>query len=87
MTAVTTNMGCIPKEMAESILFGHEKGAFTGAIANKTGLIETAHGGLFFLDEIGDCSSDIQTKLLRVIEQKEIQPVGSNKTKKIKTAQ
>jgi DNA-binding NtrC family response regulator len=83
MTAVTTNMGCIPKEMAESILFGHEKGAFTGAIANKTGLIETAHGGLFFLDEIGDCSSDIQTKLLRVIEQKEIQPVGSNKTKKI----
>lgn len=83
MTAVTTNMGCIPKEMAESILFGHEKGAFTGAIANKTGLLETAHGGLFFLDEIGDCSPDIQTKLLRVIEQKEIQPVGSNKTKKI----
>lgn len=83
MNAVTANMGSIPKEMAESILFGHERGAFTGAIANKTGLIETAHNGLFFLDEIGDCSSDIQTKLLRVIDQKEIQAVGSNKTKKI----
>jgi DNA-binding NtrC family response regulator len=83
MTAVTANMSCIPKEMAESILFGHERGAFTGAIANKTGLIEVAHNGLFFLDEIGDCSPDIQTKLLRVIQEKEVQPVGSNKTKKI----
>jgi DNA-binding NtrC family response regulator len=83
MTAVTANMSCIPKEMAESILFGHERGAFTGAIANKTGLIEAAHNGLFFLDEIGDCSPDIQTKLLRVIQEKEVQPVGSNKNKKI----
>jgi DNA-binding NtrC family response regulator len=83
MNAVTANMGCIPKEMAESILFGHERGAFTGAIASKTGLLETAHNGLFFLDEIGDCSSSVQTKLLRVIQEKEVQALGSNKTKKI----
>jgi len=83
MKCVTANMGCIPKEMAESILFGHERGAFTGAVANKTGLIETAHGGLFFLDEIGECSSSVQTKLLRVIQEKEIQPLGSNKVKKV----
>jgi two-component system, NtrC family, response regulator len=83
MNAVTANMGCIPKEMAESILFGHERGAFTGAIASKAGLIETAHNGLFFLDEIGDCSSSVQTKLLRVIQGKEVQALGSNKTKKI----
>lgn len=83
MKAITANMSCIPKEMAESILFGHERGAFTGAIADKTGLVEAAHNGIFFLDEIGDCSSDIQTKLLRVIQEKEVQPVGSNKNKKI----
>ena len=81
--AVTANMGCIPKEMAESILFGHERGAFTGAVANQTGLIETAHNNLFFLDEIGEASASVQTKLLRVIQEKEIQPLGSNKTKKI----
>lgn len=85
MKAVTANMSCIPKEMAESILFGHERGAFTGAIANQTGLIETAHNGIFFLDEIGECSPQVQTKLLRVLQEKEIQPIGSNKVKKIKT--
>lgn len=83
LKAVTANMGCIPKEMAESILFGHERGAFTGALTNKTGLIETAHNGLFFLDEIGECSSSVQTKLLRVIQEKEVHPLGSNKNKKI----
>lgn len=83
MKAVAANMGCIPREMAESILFGHERGAFTGAVANQTGLIETAHNGIFFLDEIGECSSSVQTKLLRVIQEKEIQPLGSHKTKKI----
>jgi len=85
MKAVTANMGCIPKEMAESILFGHERGAFTGAVANQTGLIETAHNGIFFLDEVGECSSSVQVKLLRVLQEKEIQPLGSNKTKKINT--
>lgn len=83
MKAVTANMGCIPKEMAESILFGHERGAFTGAVANKAGLIETAHNGLFFLDEIGECSASVQAKLLRVLQEKEVQALGSNKTKKI----
>lgn len=85
MKAVAANMGCIPKEMAESILFGHERGAFTGAVANQTGLIETAHNGIFFLDEVGECSSSVQTKLLRVLQEKEIQPLGSNKVKKINT--
>jgi DNA-binding NtrC family response regulator len=83
MKAVTANMGCVPKEMAESILFGHERGAFTGAVANKAGLIETAHNGLFFLDEIGECSASVQAKLLRVIQEKEVQALGSNRTKKI----
>lgn len=85
MKAVAANMGCVPKEMAESILFGHERGAFTGAVSNQTGLIETAHNGIFFLDEVGECSSSVQAKLLRVIQEKEIQPLGSNKTKKINT--
>ena len=85
MKVVTANMGCIPKDMAESILFGHERGAFTGAVANQTGLIETAHNGIFFLDEVGECSPSVQTKLLRVLQEKEIQPLGSNKVKKIKT--
>lgn len=85
MKAVAANMGCIPKEMAESILFGHERGAFTGAVANQTGLIETAHNGIFFLDEVGECSPAVQAKLLRVIQEKEIQPLGSNKIKKINT--
>lgn len=81
--AVTANMGSIPTETAESVLFGHERGAFTGAITNKTGLIEASHNGVFFLDEIGECSSAVQTKLLRAIQEKEVQPLGANKAKKI----
>lgn len=81
--AVTANMGSIPTETAESILFGHERGTFTGAVTNKTGLIEAAHNGIFFLDEIGECSSSVQTKLLRAIQEKEVQPLGANKPKKI----
>lgn len=81
--SVTANMGSIPTETAESVLFGHERGAFTGAITNKTGLIEAAHNGIFFLDEIGECSSAVQTKLLRAIQEKEVQPLGANKAKKI----
>lgn len=81
--AITANMGCIPKDMAESILFGHERGAFTGAITSKTGLIETAHNNIFFLDEVGECPPSVQTKLLRVLQEGEIQPLGSNKTKNV----
>jgi DNA-binding NtrC family response regulator len=81
---VAANMASIPRETAESILFGHERGAFTGAISNKIGLIEAADGGIFFLDEIGECSPAIQAKLLRVLQEKEVQPVGSNKSRKVR---
>lgn len=75
---VATNMAAIPKDMAESELFGHKKGSFTGALTDKKGLIEEADGGIFFLDEIGDCPLAIQAKLLRVIQNKEIVRVGEN---------
>jgi DNA-binding NtrC family response regulator len=80
---VAANMASIPKETAESELFGHIKGAFTGAVANKVGLLEQAHNGVFFLDEIGDCSLEIQAKLLRAIQEKEVMPVGATVPKKI----
>ncbi len=80
---IAANMASIPRETAESELFGHKKGAFTGAHADKTGLITTAHGGIFFLDEIGECSPEIQAKLLRVVEEKEVTPVGSTQSHKV----
>ncbi len=80
---VAANMSSITKDMAESELFGHLAGSFTGATKNKIGLIEQANGGVFFLDELGDCSLDIQVKLLRTLEQKEIRPVGSTQNKKV----
>lgn len=80
---VAANMASIPKETAESELFGHIKGAFTGATANKIGLLEQAHNGVFFLDEIGDCSPEIQAKLLRAIQEQEILPVGATVPKKV----
>lgn len=82
---VAANMASIPKETAESELFGHKRGAFTGAISDKVGLLDHAHNGVFFLDEIGDCSEAIQAKLLRVIQEKEILPVGGVTPKKIET--
>ncbi|MGE3975298.1 MAG: sigma-54-dependent transcriptional regulator [Bdellovibrionales bacterium] len=82
---VAANMASIPRETAESELFGHVKGAFTGAVSNKPGLIEQAHGGIFFLDELGECTLAIQAKLLRVLQERELQPVGSVKPKKIET--
>jgi len=75
---IAANMAAIPKETAESELFGHKKGSFTGAVSDKKGLIEEANGGIFFLDEIGDCPLAIQAKLLRVIQNKEIVRVGEN---------
>lgn len=80
---VSTNMATIAKETAESNLFGHERGAFTGAHQNKIGQIESANGGMFFLDEIGECSLEIQSKLLRVLQEREVQPLGSNKARSI----
>ncbi|MDO9181624.1 MAG: sigma-54 dependent transcriptional regulator, partial [Bacteriovorax sp.] len=80
---VSANMATIAKETAESNLFGHERGAFTGAVQNKVGLIESANNGMFFLDEIGDCSLEVQSKLLRVLQEKEVQPLGSNRARSI----
>ncbi|MFT6631886.1 MAG: two-component system response regulator HydG [Bacteriovoracaceae bacterium] len=80
---VAANMASIPRETAESELFGHMKGAFTGATSNKIGLLEQAHNGVFFLDEIGDCSLEIQAKLLRAVQEREIMPVGATVPRKI----
>jgi DNA-binding NtrC family response regulator len=74
---VTINCGAIPKELLESELFGHKRGAFTGAIADKKGRIESADGGTLFLDEIGEMSPDLQVKLLRLVQEGEIETIGS----------
>lgn len=73
---VALNCGAIPADLLESELFGHEKGAFTGAVAARRGRFEEAHGGTLFLDEIGDMPLDMQVKLLRVLEDGRIQRVG-----------
>src|SRR5207247_3970601 len=73
---VAMNVAAIPETLLESELFGHEKGAFTGAIAKKLGKFELAQGGTIFLDEIGSLRLDLQTKLLRVLQQREIERVG-----------
>ena len=74
---VTINCGAIPKELLESELFGHKRGAFTGAIADKKGRIELADGGTLFLDEIGEMPPELQVKLLRLIQEGEIEKIGS----------
>ncbi|MGI9205853.1 MAG: sigma-54 dependent transcriptional regulator [Woeseiaceae bacterium] len=78
---VPINCGAIPAELLESELFGHEKGAFTGAVNSRTGRFELAEGGTLFLDEIGDMSLDMQVKLLRVLQEKCFERVGSNETR------
>jgi len=80
---VAINCGAIPENLVESTLFGHEKGSFTGAIAKELGKFREAEGGTLFLDEVGELKPDMQTKLLRVLQQKEIQPVGSGKALKV----
>jgi sigma-54 specific flagellar transcriptional regulator A len=77
---VPVNCGAIPSELLESELFGHEKGAFTGAICTRQGRFEMADGGTLFLDEIGDMSLPMQVKLLRVLEERTFERVGSNRT-------
>lgn len=80
---VTVNCGSIPENLVESHLFGHRKGAFTGATANSDGKFKTADGGVIFLDELGELSLSAQAKLLRVLEQGEIEPVGANRPEKV----
>ncbi len=80
---IQVNCAAIPEELIESELFGHEKGAFTGATEKKTGKFEQADGGTIFLDEIGDMSLRTQSKVLRVLEEGEVQKVGSSKISKV----
>ncbi len=80
---VTVNCGAIPEELLESELFGHEKGAFTGAIRTRIGKFELADKGTIFLDEIGDMSPTLQIKLLRVLQEHEFDRVGGNRTMKV----
>ncbi|MDD2500811.1 MAG: sigma-54 dependent transcriptional regulator [Geobacter sp.] len=76
---VAVNCASIPTELMESELFGHEKGAFTGAVSRKTGLFEEAHNGTIFLDEIGDMYASLQAKLLRVLQERTVRRVGGSK--------
>jgi Nif-specific regulatory protein len=81
---VTVNCPAIPKELLESELFGHVKGAFTGATETRRGLFEIADGGTIFLDEIAETDTAVQAKLLRALENGEIQPVGTGHTRKVR---
>ena len=80
---ISVNCAAIPENLIESELFGHEKGAFTGATATRTGLVEAAHGSTLFLDEIGELPLEAQARLLRVLQESEIRKVGSVQSKKV----
>jgi DNA-binding NtrC family response regulator len=80
---VPVNSGSVPADLLESALFGHVKGAFTGAVTSRKGYFETANKGTIFFDEVGTISQETQAKLLRVIQEREFMPVGSNETVKV----
>lgn len=80
---VTVNCGAIPETLVESILFGHEKGAFTGAVAKSLGKFVEADGGTLFLDEVGELPLDMQVKLLRALQEGEVDPIGSRRPTKV----
>ncbi len=82
-TFIVFDCGAVQENLIESELFGHEKGSFTGALSSRQGLFEMAHGGTIFLDEIGELALDLQPKLLRALEQREIRRVGGNRPIKI----
>ena len=80
---IPVNCASMPKELAESLLFGHVQGAFTGADSDKIGFFEMAHEGTLFLDELGEMPLELQAKLLRVLEDGEVWPVGARQGKKV----
>lgn len=80
---IPVNCGAIPADLLESEMFGHEKGAFTGAVGSRMGLFQLANGGTIFLDEIGEMTPALQVKLLRVLQEREIRPVGSDRTVRV----
>ena len=80
---VPVNLAALSPTLVESELFGHVKGAFTGAIANRDGRFKLADGGTIFLDEVGELPMDTQVKLLRVLQEQEFEPIGSSKTIKV----
>jgi len=80
---IAVNCGALTETLLESELFGHSKGSFTGAVADKIGLVEVAHTGTLFLDEVSEMSPQLQVKVLRLLEEKEFKPVGSVSTKRV----